>query len=121
MLLEFLSASLSGVQEVMTDYMYMKYCKPSLNITQQIELIESRGMVINDRLRAERHLSNISYYRLSAYMIPYKERDDFGNRKDEFKVGDKCVYIEIDSVLPPKPQYDFMKDRKYVVRIAKFK
>ena len=67
--------------------MYMKYCKPSLNITQQIELIESRGMVINDRLRAERHLSNISYYRLSAYMIPYKERDDFGNRKDEFKVG----------------------------------
>lgn len=73
--------------------MYMKYCKPSLNITQQIELIESRGMVINDRLRAERHLSNISYYRLSAYMIPYKERDDFGNRKDAFKVGTRWDHV----------------------------
>ena len=30
-------------------------------------------------------------------------------RKDEFKIDDKCVYIEIDSVLPDKPEFDFLR------------
>jgi RNA ligase (TIGR02306 family) len=29
-------------------------------------------------------------------------------RKGEFKVGDKCVFFEIDSLLPIKPQFDFL-------------
>lgn len=29
-------------------------------------------------------------------------------KKDEFKVGDLCVYYEIDSFLPLKPEYDFL-------------
>ena len=28
-------------------------------------------------------------------------------KKDEFDIGDLCVYIEIDSVLPPKPEFEF--------------
>ena len=49
------------------------YNKPPLTYTEQVELIKSRGMIVPDEKRAERHLANISYYRLSAYMLPYKQ------------------------------------------------
>lgn len=63
----------------------MKYCKPSLSIESQIRLIESRGVVFEDKAKALRHLSSISYYRLSAYMIPFKEKDINGRVVDKFK------------------------------------
>lgn len=31
--------------------------------------------------------------------------------KDDFKVGDKCIYIESDSVLPPKSEFEFLRKR----------
>ena len=40
---------------------------------------------------------------------------------DNFKVGDKVIYIEVDSVLPAKPEFDFMKERKYRVRTIKLR
>ena len=48
------------------------YSKPALSFEQQIELLKNRGLSISDAERAKRHLSNVSYYRLSAYMLPYK-------------------------------------------------
>ena len=42
-------------------------------------------------------------------------------RKDEFKVGDPCVYFEVDSVLPEAPEFEFMRDRKFRVKTMKFK
>lgn len=51
-----------------------KYNKPPLTFQQQVDLLKSRGMLITDIDRTIRHLSNISYYRLSAYMYPYKKR-----------------------------------------------
>ena len=30
-------------------------------------------------------------------------------KKGEFKVGDLCVYFEVDSLLPPLPEFDFLK------------
>lgn len=50
----------------------MKYAKLPLSIADQLTLIESRGINIPDRQKAEKYLSNISYYRLSAYMLPFK-------------------------------------------------
>jgi abortive infection bacteriophage resistance protein len=50
----------------------MKYDKPALTFDKQIELLESRGLTVNDKARAANYLSNISYYRLSAYMLPLK-------------------------------------------------
>ena len=41
-------------------------------------------------------------------------------KKDEFKVGDKVIYVEVDSVLPAKPEYEFMKDRGYRVKNPNF-
>ncbi len=52
------------------------YNKPPLTYTEQLELLKSRGLIIPDEARAKRHLANISYYRLSAYMLPYKQSED---------------------------------------------
>jgi len=42
-------------------------------------------------------------------------------KKDEFKVGDKIIYIEVDSVLPEKQEYEFLKSRNYRIRTIKLK
>lgn len=42
-------------------------------------------------------------------------------QKDEFHVGDRIVYIEVDSVLPERPEFEFMRDRKFRVRTIKLR
>lgn len=42
-------------------------------------------------------------------------------QKDEFHVGDLIVYIEVDSVLPQRPEFEFMRDRKFRVRTIKLR
>jgi len=42
-------------------------------------------------------------------------------KKGEFKVGDKCVYIEIDSIVPDKSMFEFLRDRKFRIRTIKLK
>lgn len=40
-------------------------------------------------------------------------------KKGEFKVGDKCVYFEIDSLLPKRAWSEFMENKKYKVKTMK--
>ena len=40
-------------------------------------------------------------------------------KKDEFKVGDRCVYIEIDSVLPEKPEFEFLRPKDFRIKTMK--
>lgn len=40
-------------------------------------------------------------------------------QKSQFKPGDKCVYIEIDSVLPEKPEFEFLRKRDFRIRTLK--
>lgn len=40
-------------------------------------------------------------------------------KKDEFKVGDKCVYVEIDSVLPEKPEFEFLRKGNFRIKTMK--
>lgn len=42
-------------------------------------------------------------------------------KKGQFNIGDKIIYIECDSLVPPTPDFEFLKDIKYKVRIRKFK
>ena len=39
--------------------------------------------------------------------------------KEDFPVGAKCVYVEIDSVMPEKPEFEFLKSKKYRIRTMK--
>lgn len=64
----------------------MKYEKPPLTYQQQIEFLKSRGLVFDDESKAESQLSNVSYYRLSAYMLPFK-KNMHGDIIDEFRCG----------------------------------
>jgi hypothetical protein len=42
-------------------------------------------------------------------------------KKGEFKVGDKAVYIEIDSIVPERKEFEFLRDRKFRVRTIKLR
>lgn len=52
------------------------YGKPALTYEEQLELLESRGMDVEDRDRALDALRRISYYRLSAYWHSFKRADN---------------------------------------------
>lgn len=53
----------------------------------------------------------VEYARVGGWWVVVK--------KDEFKVGDKCVYIEIDSKVPATEPFAFMEKCKYRVKSAK--
>lgn len=40
-------------------------------------------------------------------------------KKDEFRVGDKCVYIEIDSILPEKEEFEFLRNKNFRIKTMK--
>ena len=42
-------------------------------------------------------------------------------KKDNFKIGDKVIYVEVDSVMPEKPEYEFLRSRKFRIRTIKLK
>lgn len=42
-------------------------------------------------------------------------------KKDNFRVGDLCIYCEIDSILPDKPEFEFLRERKFRIRTIKLK
>lgn len=64
----------------------MEYTKPPLTYEQQIELLINRGLIVDDKERAIRLLGHISYYRLSAYMLPFKKLEN-NNYLNQFKEG----------------------------------
>lgn len=43
------------------------------------------------------------------------------DQKGKYNIGDKIIYCEIDSVLPDKPEYEFLRDRKFRIRTIKLK
>ena len=63
----------------------MEYTKPPLFIDQQIDLLISRGMRIDNKDRATRYLNHINYYRFRAYWLPFEEKLD--QTEHQFKAG----------------------------------
>ena len=58
----------------------MKELKKHLSLTEQVALLESRGLVIADKQAAEELLYHVNYYRLSGYL----------HRSEERRVGKEC-------------------------------
>lgn len=40
-------------------------------------------------------------------------------QKSEYQVGDQCVFCEIDSVLPEKPEFEFLRKKNFRIRTMK--
>jgi hypothetical protein len=40
-------------------------------------------------------------------------------KKDEFKIGDKVIYVEIDSILPEKEEFEFLRSKKFRIKTMK--
>jgi abortive infection bacteriophage resistance protein len=59
-----------------------KYTKPALTFQEQLGLLESRGLAVPDRTLALGWLSRVNYYRLSAYLYPFRLRGS-----DNYKAG----------------------------------
>lgn len=57
------------------------YTKPALTISEQISLLEKRGLTVNDQTQAKQFLEQVGYYRLSPYFIPFESsRHRFKNK-----------------------------------------
>lgn len=54
----------------------MKYSKVPLSCDKHIELLKSRGLIIDDEERAAKYLGNVGYYRLTGYMYHLQSKDE---------------------------------------------
>lgn len=62
----------------------LAYTKNYKSSAELVQLLKSRGLVIQDTNKAQQYLQTISYYRLSAYMHPLLETPKSNNK---FKSG----------------------------------
>mgnify|MGYP005761415855 FL=1 len=51
--------------------------KPPLSFSDQLSLMESRGLIVDDRASALKHLAESNYYRLRGYWLTYEQGDGF--------------------------------------------
>lgn len=63
------------------------YRKPALTFDQQLEQLKNHGLIVNDYDHALSQLSTISYYRLSAYWYPLRQRNKGGVITSDFIEG----------------------------------
>lgn len=49
--------------------------KTHISLAEQVSLLESRGLIIDNRSKVEQALSNINYYRLSGYLHDFKDKN----------------------------------------------
>lgn len=50
----------------------MKFIKPPTTFQEQVDLLKTRGLIINDSEKALQNISRINYYRLSSYFVPFQ-------------------------------------------------
>jgi abortive infection bacteriophage resistance protein len=65
--------------------MKKNYSKIPLRIDEQIALLKSRNLSFSNEEKAHSYLNQISYYRLSAYFLPYQLQKDKFNKDVDFK------------------------------------
>lgn len=66
----------------------MEEVKPFKTYSQQVELLRSRGMMIDDDRLAQKRLENLNYYRLSGYWHTMRRIDpETKDSLNEFRPG----------------------------------
>lgn len=55
----------------------MEYTKPWLSLEQHVERLASRGVDMGNRDRAAALLKSVGYYRLTGYLYPFRESDQY--------------------------------------------
>jgi len=70
------------------------FTKTHLSYDEQITLLESRGLVIADKALVRRKLKHISYYRLSAYFLPFQSQKDVFNPDTRFEEILRLYYFD---------------------------
>jgi abortive infection bacteriophage resistance protein len=81
----------------------MNYSKQALNISQQIELLKSRGLIIEDTQLTRDILENVSYFRIANYLRPMES----DKQTHQFKPG--ASFRNVVSL------YDFDRELRYLV------
>ena len=61
------------------------YNKTPLSFQDQVSLLKQRNLVVDNEPKAIDYLQEISYYRLSAYFLPYQKTKDKFNPNTNFK------------------------------------
>lgn len=61
------------------------YNKAPLSFDEQLSLMKKRGLTVDNEEKAISYLKSISYYRLSAYFLPYQSDKDKFNEGTTFK------------------------------------
>ena len=61
--------------------------KPHLTISEQVNLLQRRGMTVDDPARAGEFLRHVGYYRFSGYAHPLRRARPDGGREDVFIAG----------------------------------
>lgn len=60
----------------MTTKSKIPFTKPPKTFAEQVQILQSHGLVIQDTDKAEFYLSQLNYYRLAAYCIPFETDHD---------------------------------------------
>lgn len=87
--------------------MKISYNKKALTASEQVELLKSRGLVVEDEKLAIHTLTHINYYRLSAYIYPFfkdkenhlfKERVTFQDILDVYNFDRELRLLLLDAI-----------------------
>jgi len=70
------------------------FTKKHLNYDEQIALLISRGLVVTDTDLVRKKLEHISYYRLSAYFLPFQREKDIFNADTRFEEILRVYYFD---------------------------
>ena len=77
----------------------MNYDRCATTIEEQVDILESRGLIIEDRPFAISSLRKIGYFRFKGYCLPYYKS------KDKFMEED---YIDIDKIGFPENWQEYL-------------
>ena len=70
--------------------------KTPTTFEEQVDILISRNLMVEDREKAIEVLSRINYYRLSAYMLTFKTNDEF---EDGITFNEIYILYEFDKRL----------------------